>query len=136
MHEAAGARPGSLFGKNLGRGGVELIKGLAPSLKQHADQIDARLRADQRPLDRVRHAHIGLNQLDLAHVADDPQFRDQVRVAHGDADAPAAACEGAHDIAADEPGTAEDGRQPLHQIASPRSGLGRAKGAMRDPDRG
>ena len=78
------------------------------------DFVARGLGADQRPLDRVRIAKIGLDHLDLADIAQHAQAIAAAGLAHGDADAIALLGERPHGLGPDEARAAENRDQSLH----------------------
>jgi hypothetical protein len=72
-------------------------------------------------------ADIGLDHVDLAHVAQQPHLVGQVRVADRHADAPAGLGQIAHGLGPHEAGAAEDGDEVLHDGAAGPVTLGRLR---------
>jgi hypothetical protein len=99
---------------------VQALELLTAGLVHHRRGVDAVFRALQRPLDRGRIADIGLDDLNLADIAQQPQAIGLPGAANGDADAPAGLGQHPHALAADEPRAAEDRHQALHHAASSR----------------
>ncbi|MNT70165.1 hypothetical protein D3C72_2085220 [compost metagenome] len=62
-------------------------------------------------VDRLAIAQVGLDERDLADIAERLQMACKVRTANGNADAIAALGKRAHDMTADEPGSAENRHQ-------------------------
>ena len=81
----------------------------APLSEQDADEIDHPARALDGLVDRGAVAQIAAHGMDLADIAERLQMMRRVRIAADDADAVAALCQRAHDVAADETGAADDG---------------------------
>ena len=79
--------------------------------EQDADQVHGGVRALQGGGDVGGAGDVAADGLDLAHVAEDAQVLGQGGIAHRDADAPAAAGQGADGLGSDEAGAAEDGDQ-------------------------
>ena len=96
---ADGARPEGLHG----------VEGLPARLGQDADEIDHRVGAFDRAVDRPAIAEIRLDRLDLPDHAERLQVAGEIGTAHRHADAVAALRQRLHDIAADEARAAEDG---------------------------
>ena len=109
------------FGGQLRALGVDHREQLARPLSNgSADGVDHRFGADQRPLHGLGDPHIGLHDLDLADIAQQPRPVGLPRPAHGDADAPALLGQRPHGLRADEPGAAEHGDEAAHADPSER----------------
>src|SRR5690606_31394376 len=86
---------------------MEAAEAAAAALVQQADEIDHRIGPRERAGDLVAVADIAGDGDDLADAAQGLQEAGAFGIAHGDDDAPAVLGQRAHEIAADEPGTAE-----------------------------
>jgi len=124
VHHLGDAAPRSSFSDRLRAFDVHCFERLLAAIGQHADQIDHRVRAFERRVDRFREARVGLHQLHLADIAGHAQRVAQVRPAHRYAHARAALGQRSHHLLSDEPRTAENNDQlAVHAHApSPRNG--------------
>jgi hypothetical protein len=115
------------LGDQAGAVGVHGGKPLAPALEQDSDKIDDHVAAVGGVLHRFGVAQVGLNRMDLAHAAERLQVSGQIGAAHPDPDAIAALGERAHQMAAEETGTAEDGDEGLfvEHVRANGSGIGK-----------
>ncbi len=82
---------------------MHALKALAPTLGDHADEVDAGLGAVERAVDRAGDADVGLRDLDLADVAQHPQAIAAPGAAHGGAHAQAALGERPDDLGPTNP---------------------------------
>ena len=89
-------------GHGAGAEGMHGVEALAAALGEDRDEVDHRIRAPQGSGDGSRIAHIGLDRMDLANLADGLQVEGEVGAAGGDPNAPALAGERAHDVAPEE----------------------------------
>src|SRR6185437_2132973 len=110
VHEARAVQRRRL-GDRLGALALHGLEALAALLAQDADQVDDRVGVAHRGRDRARMAHVRLHGMDLPDPAERLEMVRELWPAHRDADAVVALGERPHDMAADEPGAAEDGDQ-------------------------
>jgi hypothetical protein len=87
---------------------MQRVEPLMTGLMQHGDGVDAAFGAVEGPRDRRLIANIGLNDLDLADVPEHGQTIAPPRVPDRDPDARATFGERPDDLAAHEPGAAEN----------------------------
>jgi len=114
LHQGCDAHfPGGL-GDIARAHGVDALELLAAAFIKQANQVHGSARPFEGALHRGRIADIGLDHLDLAHIAQKSHGVRQMRLADGDPYAGALTGQGAHHLAADKPRTAEDGDQILH----------------------
>jgi hypothetical protein len=123
LHQPGDALLARRFGDGLGAHGVDRLEALATGLVEHADQVHRRRRAVQGALHRGGVADIGLDEIDLADVAEHPHAIGEVGIAHRDPDAPAGLGELPHRLGADEARTAEDRDEILHESAPAAPGV-------------
>jgi hypothetical protein len=128
MHENSDALGGRRAGDFARAEHMHRLEILPALLALDARQIDRSVGADQRRGDRGGIAQVGLDRMDLADIAERLQEAGKIRPANGDADAPAAPRQRAHDIAPDETRAAENCDEALadiggfgHERSSPRT---------------
>ncbi len=98
-----------------GAGAVDVhgLEGLVAALGQDADEVHRHLGVAQGRGERGRVAHVGLDGLDLPDAAERLEVVGEVGAAATGHDAEPGPGEGAHDVASQEPGGAEDGHLPI-----------------------
>ncbi len=94
-------------------GCVNLVGALFESGRQRFQSLHV-----QGAVDRRRHADVGLHDLDLADIAQQPQAVRHVRPPAGHANAQALSGQGPNGVTADEAGPAEHRHQSVHRKPS------------------
>jgi hypothetical protein len=102
VHHAADARRRGRFADRARPEGLDGVKGLPAGLGKDADQVDHRVGADQRPVDRPSIAQVRLDGLDLPDGAERVQVAGQIGPAHRHAHAVTTLGQRMHHVAADK----------------------------------